>query len=68
MKEKTKHKKQQDATHPISESERVEEILEKMANSKEPPLKYDKNPRKLIPGDIEETSIVRLVKRDSPIW
>ena len=50
MKKKTKHKKQQDVTHPISESERIENLMRVVSNHGEPTikLKYDKKLRKLI--------------------
>lgn len=61
MKKKRKHKKQQGATHPISESERIKNLMQ-ISNGK---LKYDKTLRKLrIPSDMGKTSGVRINKKD----
>lgn len=70
MNKKRKHKKQQAAKHPISESERVEGVLEGMANPEEPTkLEYDKTLRKVIPLDAAaETSVISLVKKDLLLW
>jgi len=70
VKKKAKHIKQQDATHPINESECIKEILERMANPGESTkLEYDKTLRKLTPSDATaETSGIRLDKKDSSIW
>ena len=69
MKKKKKHKKQLRATHPISESERIENLMRVVSNPGEPTkLKYDKTQRKLIPSSVENTSVVSLVKKDSLLW
>jgi len=68
MKKKSKHKKHQVATHPISESERIKNIMRTVSNHGEPTkLKFDTTPRKLhIPKDTEEAKC-HIDKKDSYI-
>ena len=71
MKKKKKHKKQQGATHPVSESERFEEMLERAANNPRSIgiINFDTTPRKLRrPSHIGETSDIRIDKKNSSIW
>ena len=70
MKQKTKLKKQLGATHPICESERIEDLMRIVSNPGESglELEYDKTPRTLcIPSDVEETSGIHIDRKDLAI-
>ena len=73
MEKKTKHKKQQAAKHPISESERIKSIVQAMTNpeksNSEPPFEFSTKTRHILPIDAAaETSVIRLVKKDLLLW
>ena len=72
MEKKTKHKKQQAATHPISESERIKIIVQAMTNpeksNSEPSFEFTTKTRHILPSDVGETSDIRIDKKDSSIW
>ena len=71
MKKKTKHKKQQDATRPISENERVKSIMRATSNPEESNsetfLGVSIKTRHLRPRNVGETSDIWLDKKDSHI-
>ena len=72
MKKKTEHKKQQDATHPISESERVKSIIRAMTNpeksNSEPSFEFSTKPRSLRLRNAGETSDICIDKKDSSFF
>ena len=72
MKKKTKHKKQQGATHPISESERIKSIIQVMTNpeksNSKPTFEFSTKTRHIRPRDVGETSDILIDKKDSSIW
>ena len=71
MKKKMKHKKQHSATHPTSESDRIENLKRTAANPEKPTLKlkFNMKLRELrTPSDVEETSDLRIDKKISSIW
>ena len=68
---KKKHKKQQDATHPISESEHIENLMRAASNpeksNSETFLGFSIKTRHLRPRNVGEISDIRIDKRDSYI-
>ena len=72
MKKKTKHKKQQGATHLISESERVKSIMRAASNpeksNSETFLGFSIKTRHLRPRNVGETSDILIDKKDSSFF
>ena len=72
MEKKTKHKKQQAAKHPISESERIKSIVQAMTNpeksNSKPSFGYSTKTRHLRPRNVGETSDICIDKKDSSFF
>ena len=68
MKKKSKHKKQQSVTPPISVSERIKNLMRVVSNSGEfPKLKFDVASRNLSISEDTEDAKCRIDKKDAHI-